>query len=119
MLTHVDFCRLQIWSRGTSIVGAGGETKAWSIDVPIDVGNTNVSPVSCIALVPQANCNQISQGDIIMVDSVSKAIVCIPLKLLSRVLEILPKLVAADEKVMKDVEEGVSVQEAFKRHRGK
>ena len=34
-----------------------------------------------------------------------------------QLLELLPKLVVADEKVIADVEAGVSVQEAFKRHR--
>jgi hypothetical protein len=32
-------------------------------------------------------------------------------------LELLPKLVGADEKVIAEVEAGVSVQEAFQRHR--
>jgi hypothetical protein len=59
------------------------------------------------------------QGDVVMIDPASKAAVCIPLRLLDTVLEMLPKLVAADENVIKDVEDGVSVAEAFKRHRGK
>jgi hypothetical protein len=54
-----------------------------------------------------------------MIDPASKAAVCIPAKLLEEVLVLLPKLVAADENVIKDVEDGVSVEEAFKRHRGK
>jgi hypothetical protein len=54
-----------------------------------------------------------------MIDPASKATVCIPAELLEKVLEMLPKLFAADENVIKDVESGVSVEEAFKRHRGK
>jgi hypothetical protein len=54
-----------------------------------------------------------------MMDPGSNAAVCIPAKLMDQVLELLPKLVSADEKVMKDVEDGVSVTEAFKLHRGK
>lgn len=52
-------------------------------------------------------------------DPGSNAAVCIPAKLMDQVLELLPKLVSADEKVMKDVENGVSVTEAFKLYRGK
>jgi regulator of RNase E activity RraA len=35
-----------VWSSGTSIIGAGAETKAWSTNVPIAVGATTVEPVS-------------------------------------------------------------------------
>ncbi|KAF2674066.1 RraA-like protein [Microthyrium microscopicum] len=91
-----------VWSKGTSIVGSGGEAKAWATDVPIQIDNTEVCP-----------------GDIVMIDPVERGAVCIPLKLLDKVLELLPKLVGADEKVIKDVEGGMTVQEAFKLHRGK
>jgi hypothetical protein len=54
-----------------------------------------------------------------MVDSVERGAVCIPRNLLSKVLEMVPKLVAADVKVVEDVEAGSTVAEAFKKHRGK
>jgi regulator of RNase E activity RraA len=54
-----------------------------------------------------------------MIDPAERGAVCIPRKLVDRVLEMLPKLVAADERVMKEVEQGMTVQEAFKLHRGK
>jgi hypothetical protein len=54
-----------------------------------------------------------------MIDPSENGAVCIPFKLLDKVLELVPKLVAADEKVIKDVEDGSSVQDAFKKHRGK
>lgn len=54
-----------------------------------------------------------------MMDPASIGAVCIPAKLLDKVLELLPRLAAADEKVLKDVKEGVEVSDAFKRHRGK
>jgi len=44
-------------------------------------------------------------------------VVSIPRDRVDEVLELLPKLVAADEKVIEDVGDGISVQEAFKRHR--
>jgi hypothetical protein len=53
-----------------------------------------------------------------MIDPGSRAVVSIPAKALPKVLSLLPKLVEADEKVMIDVEAGVDVAEAFKKHRG-
>ncbi len=38
--------RGQVWSRGTSVVGAGAETKAWATDVPVSIGDAVVEPVS-------------------------------------------------------------------------
>lgn len=91
---------LPIWSRGTSIVGAGAETKFHAWNVPVRVGETTVEP-----------------GDIIMIDPFENGVVAVPKEKVEEVLELLPKLVGADEKVIKDVEEGVAVKEAFKRHR--
>jgi hypothetical protein len=56
------------------------------------------------------------QGDIIFCDPL-EGVVAIPRLLLTDVLELMPKLVAQDDKVKKDVEHGVSVFDAFKRHR--
>lgn len=60
-----------------------------------------------------------TKGDIIMLDPSEAGAVCIPLKLLDKVLELVSKLVAADDLVIKDVEQGSTVQDAFKKHRGK
>lgn len=91
---------MPIWSKGTSIIGAGAETKFHAKNVPIQVGETTVEP-----------------GDIVMIDSSENGVVVIPQGKLDEVLELLPKLVGADEKVIQDVVQGVSVKEAFKRHR--
>lgn len=58
----------------------------------------------------------IMQGDIIFCDPL-EGVVVIPRLLLTDVLELMPKLVAQDDKVKEDVEHGVAVFEAFKRHR--
>lgn len=92
---------LPVWSKGTSIIGAGAETKFHAKDVPVKVGETIVEP-----------------GDIIMIDPFENGVVSVPQGKLEEVLELLPKLVGADENVIKDVSEGVSVREAFRRHRG-
>jgi len=93
---------IPVWKRGISIVGAGAETKAWSVNVPVEIGRCSVA-----------------SGDIIMIDPIENGIVAIPRNLLDKVLEMLPSLVAADEKVMADVEAGKTVAESFKLHRGK
>ncbi|KAF2020759.1 DlpA domain-containing protein [Aaosphaeria arxii CBS 175.79] len=92
---------LPVWSRGTSIIGAGAETKFHAKEVPVKIGNVTVEP-----------------GDIIMVDYEENGAVVVPSGKVDDVLQLLPKLVGADEKVIKDVERGVSVKEAFSKHRG-
>jgi hypothetical protein len=54
-----------------------------------------------------------------MLDPAERGAVSVPARLLDRVLALVPRLVAADEKVIADVEAGGSVAEAFKAHRGK
>ena len=47
-----------------------------------------------------------------------EGVVVIPQEELDAVIDILPGIVQADENVMKDVKAGVTVREAFARHRG-
>ena len=54
-----------------------------------------------------------------MIDEAENGTVCIPKKLVDKVIEMLPKLVSADERVVKEVENGMTVKEAFKLFRGK
>jgi regulator of RNase E activity RraA len=91
---------MSVWARGTSVVGAGAEAKFHAKNVPVRIGEAVVSP-----------------GDIVMIDPGENGVVAIPQEKLDEVLELLPKLVGADEKVIEDVERGVSVAEAFKWHR--
>jgi hypothetical protein len=57
-----------------------------------------------------------SQGDIVFCDAL-EGIVAIPKDLVDDVIDLMPKLVHADEKVKEDVQAGSSVFEAFKKHR--
>lgn len=91
---------IPIWSRGTSIIGAAAEAKAWATNVPVQIGHAVVEP-----------------GDVVMVDGEENGAVCVPKKMLERVLEMLPRLVRADEEVMKEVLEGGEVGEAFRKYR--
>ena len=93
--------QLPIWSRSTSIIGAGAETKFHAHNLPVRIGETMVA-----------------SGDIVMIDPQENGVVVVPQGMVEELLELLPRLVAADEKVLVDVGAGVSVQEAFQRHRG-
>jgi regulator of RNase E activity RraA len=56
-------------------------------------------------------------GDLVFSDAVNGVIV-IPLEKVDQVIEMLPRLMEADDKVKEDVAKGMTVQEAFKKHRG-
>ncbi|QDS74695.1 hypothetical protein FKW77_000411 [Venturia effusa] len=90
-----------IWTKGTSIVGAAGESKAWAVNVQIYVGGVSIEP-----------------GDLVMIDPTESGIVIIPRKAVDAVLRMLPKMVEADEMVMAMVVNGGEVGEAFRRFRG-
>lgn len=99
-LVALNETQLPIWSKGTSVIGAGAETKFHARNVPIRVGEATVEP-----------------GDIIMIDPFENGVVAVPQGKIDELLELLPELIGADERVIADVEQGVSVQEAFKRYR--
>jgi regulator of RNase E activity RraA len=100
-LVALNETQLPIWSRSTSVIGAGAETKFHAHNVPVHIGETTIEA-----------------GDIVMIDPFENGAVAVPQGKVDELLELLPKLVGADERVIADVEAGVSVQEAFKRHRG-
>lgn len=105
-----------VWSRGTSTVGTGLSAQAWSVNIPLSVPNnsttTTISPSETAS--PSL---EVKPGDIIVCDEGEKGSVVIPLSQLDEVLELLPGLKEADEKCIADVEAGVEVREAFRRHR--
>jgi regulator of RNase E activity RraA len=91
---------MPVWSRGTSVIGAGAETKFYAKEVALKIGDTVVQP-----------------GDIVMIDELERGVVVVPRGVLEEVLRMLPEMVGADEKVLEEVVGGGSVKEAFKRHR--
>lgn len=58
----------------------------------------------------------VNPGDLVFADPVN-GVVVIPQDKVDQVLELLPKLTAADDKVKEDVLNGTSVYDAFKTHR--
>ncbi|KAF2798481.1 DlpA domain-containing protein [Melanomma pulvis-pyrius CBS 109.77] len=91
---------LPVWSKGTSIIGMGAEAKFHAKEVAIRIGDVSVEP-----------------GDIVMVDPFENGVVVVPKGRVDEVLGMLPGMVEADERVIKDVEAGTGVKEAFKKHR--
>ncbi|KFA76739.1 hypothetical protein S40288_07823 [Stachybotrys chartarum IBT 40288] len=90
---------LPIWAYGISTVGSGGGSTPWATEVPIDVGGITIAP-----------------GDIAFCDP-ANGVVMIPQEKVTQVLELLPKLTSADDKVKEAVLGGMSVSQAFKIHR--
>ena len=90
----------QVWSRATSTVGTGLEAKAWAADVSLRVGDVEVRP-----------------GDVLCADESERGCVVIPRDKVTELMEMLPRLKEADERCVEDVNAGVDVTEAFRRHR--
>ncbi|KAI6769016.1 hypothetical protein HG531_010120 [Fusarium graminearum] len=90
---------LPIWARGLSTIGVGGGSVPWAIQVPLDIDGTLVCP-----------------GDLAFSDPIN-GVVFIPKDKVASVIELLPKLTTADDKVKEDVLGGSTVYESFKLHR--
>ncbi|KAL4751389.1 hypothetical protein BDW72DRAFT_203098 [Aspergillus terricola var. indicus] len=99
-LSEIQGASLPVWAKRTSTVGTGAEAKPGLRNVRIDVGGVTVEP-----------------GDIVFCDPL-EGVVVIPKDLLDKVLEVMPGIVEADDKVKEAVEGGMSVFEAFKKFRG-
>ena len=91
--------RFQVWSRGFSAAAPSLETIPWMVDVPLQLGKVTVKP-----------------GDIICADDGEMAIVVVPKDHLTQALELLPKLKKASDGVLLEIENGVPLFEATKRH---
>jgi regulator of RNase E activity RraA len=76
-------------------VGAGAESKAHAINVPLTISGVTVNP-----------------GDLVFSEPGS-GVVIIPHSKIDEVLLLLPRLVQADDRVKEEVSKGMSVQEAF------
>ncbi|KAL9106525.1 MAG: hypothetical protein Q9227_008440 [Pyrenula ochraceoflavens] len=100
-ITELRESGLPVWARAQSTVGAAAESKVRARNVPVTVQGVVVSP-----------------GDIIYCDA-REGVVVIPQDLLDAVIDLMPKIVQADERVKADVKAGGSVFEAFKKHRGR
>ena len=82
-------------------MGAGAGSIPWAVQVPLEVDGTIINP-----------------GDLVFCDP-ANGVVIIPQDKVDEVVDLLPKLTSADDRVKEDVAGGMSVHEAFKTHRGK
>ncbi|KFY14805.1 hypothetical protein V492_02404 [Pseudogymnoascus sp. VKM F-4246] len=96
---EIRAAELPVWSLGTSTVGSGGGVKAHAVDVDVEVGGVTVRA-----------------GDVVVADP-GNGVVVIPAERVEEVLQLLPKLGEADEKVKGAVKAGMGVGEAFKKFR--
>ncbi|KAL5329194.1 hypothetical protein ACEPPN_002704 [Leptodophora sp. 'Broadleaf-Isolate-01'] len=99
-VVELEATGLPVWAKATSIVGAGAESKPHAVQVPLDIDGTIVKP-----------------GDLVFSD-VTNGVIVIPQDRVAEVISLLPGLVEADDRVKDDVAKGMTVQEAFKKHRG-
>ena len=90
----------QVWAAGRSTIGVGAEAKVYARNVTISIKDVSVSP-----------------GDIVFCDPL-EGVVVIPQALVDQVIDLMPKLVEADDRVKEDVEAGSAVHTAFVKHRG-
>ncbi|KAG6034143.1 hypothetical protein E4U41_006663 [Claviceps citrina] len=91
---------LPILALGHSTVGAGAASTPHALQVPLNIDGVVVRP-----------------GDIAFQDPIN-GVVVIPRDKLDQVLDLLPRLTAADDRVKEDILKGMSVHDAFQRHRG-
>lgn len=99
-LGELKMTGLPIFAKGVSTVGTGAETTPWALNVPVTIGDVRVNA-----------------GDIVFCDSVN-GVVVIPREKIEEVVELIPRITAADDKIIVDVGKGMSVREAFNLHRG-
>lgn len=90
--------------------------------MPINIGGVTVSPVSTLLQTPHFPKALLLKrkrlkGDIVFCEP-EEGVAVIPHALFDDVLALMPKLVAADDKVKEDVVNGSAVFDAFKKHRG-
>jgi regulator of RNase E activity RraA len=99
-LDYLSGSRIPIFSRGTSVIGAGAETKFHAKEVAIQIGDVRVEP-----------------GDFVLVDEAERGVVVVPRGRVEEVLALCERCVKEDEKVLEAVERGRSVDEAFRKYR--
>ncbi|KAI0690527.1 ribonuclease E inhibitor RraA/Dimethylmenaquinone methyltransferase [Cytidiella melzeri] len=98
-----------VFARGYSTLGQSPFTRPSAVNVPV-----SIAPEGVAGAFPKAVVNP---GDLILADE--DGVVFVPPTLVDKVLELAEKGRAIDAKCMEDIRAGCSVQEAFKRHRGR
>nr|POE74601.1 4-hydroxy-4-methyl-2-oxoglutarate aldolase [Quercus suber] len=89
-----------VWSRATSTVGTGLQAKPWWTGTPVRVAGLEVC-----------------DGDVMVADERERGCVVVPKGKVVEVTALLPGLKDVDDRCVADVQAGVDVGEAFRRHR--
>jgi len=95
---------LPVFARGLSILSAKPYTRPAALNVSVTLNGDYDPPIII-------NSNDIIVGDL-------NGVVCVPQQFLDQVLELIKKQLETDTKVKEDLLKGVTISEAFKRHRG-
>lgn len=91
--------KFQVWSRALSSVGTSLEAKPWAVNVPLTIGGVEVKP-----------------GDILCADEGEQVMTVIPREKLKDVMALLPNFKAADDAILRDVQQGDDLAKSFKAH---
>lgn len=112
----------QVFARGHSVLGQAPFTRPSELNVPLTIADPTLNPAPAPAAgeaaadpcFPPAT---VHPGDYVLADV--DGVVVVPPSLVDQVLALARKGREVDARVAADLKQGVSVAEAFKRHRGK
>jgi len=97
-----------VFARGHSTLGQSPFTRPSAINVPLEI-----HPQGAEGSFPAVT---VYPGDYIIADA--DGVVCVPQKILGKVIETARKGKEVDERCMKDIKAGKGIQATFKTHRG-
>ncbi|OBZ70560.1 4-hydroxy-4-methyl-2-oxoglutarate aldolase [Grifola frondosa] len=100
-----------VFARGNSTLGQSPFTRPSAVNVPLVIAPQGAAQDGSFPAV------HIQPGDWMVADE--DGIVCVPVDLVTKVVELAAKGREIDERCMQDIKAGKGVQETFKLHRGK
>jgi regulator of RNase E activity RraA len=95
-----------VFARGHSTLGQSPFTHPSAINIPIEIPSDGGFPAVVV-----------NPGDYMVADE--DGVVCVPWDMMSSVIELAAKGREVDARCMEDIKAGKSIQETFKKHRGK
>ncbi|KIP11584.1 hypothetical protein PHLGIDRAFT_10573 [Phlebiopsis gigantea 11061_1 CR5-6] len=102
-----------VFARGHSTLGQSPFTRPSAVNVPVTITPEGVVPDTEGAFSPAT----VNPGDLVVADE--DGVVFVAQEMVSEVVKLVEKGREVDARCMADIQAGVGVQEAFKKHRGK
>lgn len=102
-----------VFARGHSTLGQSPFTRPSAVNIPVTIAPEGVVPGAEGAFPPAT----VNPGDVVVADE--DGVVFVTPDLVTDVLRLAERGREIDAKCMADIQAGVGVQEAFRRHRGK